>query len=350
MFSSFSPSRVSKVKRSTITNAPPAVANAVVLPDSPRFRFRILVVGRANAGKTTLLQRLCKSTDSPIVRNRAGEKIDIDVKGTVGRGGHDIEHEISFKDNERFVFHDSRGFDAGSEDELQKVQSFIEERAKEQEPANRLHAIWYCIPMNEHGRPITSAEEFFFSKGVAGNVPVIAVFTKFDALHTIAFGELMEQGKGIREARDMAPKHAEEIFRRNDYYGMLQNKKFPPKDFVCTAGMNKDQADCTALITCTAGALDNKTLESLVVSNQHPEDQGPNYSSLRQSDGPEPNTPELMISSRGALLKAGISTNAATKCYANGDHRSGRKDLKISLTVNTKSSQRTKTTSRTLPN
>ena len=28
-------------------------------------RFRILVIGRANAGKTTLLQRVCNTTEDP---------------------------------------------------------------------------------------------------------------------------------------------------------------------------------------------------------------------------------------------------------------------------------------------
>jgi GTPase SAR1 family protein len=106
-------------------------------------RFRILVIGRANAGKTTLLQRVCKTTESPIVRDRWGSKINTDVKGTVGRGEHDIEHEISFESNDRFVFHDSRGFEAGSEDELQMVQSFIENRAKDKALLMRLHAIWF---------------------------------------------------------------------------------------------------------------------------------------------------------------------------------------------------------------
>ena len=30
-------------------------------------RFRILVNGRANAGKTTLLQRVCNTTDDPCI-------------------------------------------------------------------------------------------------------------------------------------------------------------------------------------------------------------------------------------------------------------------------------------------
>ncbi|KAI9567052.1 hypothetical protein HD554DRAFT_1016436 [Boletus coccyginus] len=231
-------------------------------------RFRILVIGRANAGKTTLLQRVCKTTESPIVRDRDGTKIAADVKGTRGRGEHEIEHEISFESNDQFVFHDSRGFEAGSEDELLKVQSFIEGRAKDQRLGDRLHAIWYCIPMNEHCRPITVAEEAFFSKCGTGKVPVIAIFTKFDALHTIAFGELIEQGKGMREARDMAAKHAEEIFRRNDYCGMLQDKAFPPRSFVCMTGMNEEEADCAALISRTAEALDDEMLEMLLVSAQ----------------------------------------------------------------------------------
>ena len=63
-------------------------------------RFRILVIGRANAGKTTLLQRVCKTTESPIVRDQEGNKvrsvvdipsftnrsfqIDAEVKGNLG--------------------------------------------------------------------------------------------------------------------------------------------------------------------------------------------------------------------------------------------------------------------------
>ena len=30
-------------------------------------RFRILVIGRANAGKTTLLQRVCNTTEDPSI-------------------------------------------------------------------------------------------------------------------------------------------------------------------------------------------------------------------------------------------------------------------------------------------
>ena len=40
----------------------------------PKVKFRVLIMGRANAGKTTILQRVCNTTDSPkIYRN--GEEL-----------------------------------------------------------------------------------------------------------------------------------------------------------------------------------------------------------------------------------------------------------------------------------
>ena len=38
--------------------------------------FRILVIGRSNAGKTTLLQRVCNTTKLPEIYNSKGEKVN----------------------------------------------------------------------------------------------------------------------------------------------------------------------------------------------------------------------------------------------------------------------------------
>ena len=38
-------------------------------------RFRILVIGRANAGKTTILRRLCNTTGEAIIFSPNGEKV-----------------------------------------------------------------------------------------------------------------------------------------------------------------------------------------------------------------------------------------------------------------------------------
>jgi GTPase SAR1 family protein len=35
------------------------------LPRGPNVQFRVLIIGRANAGKTSILQRVCDTTESP---------------------------------------------------------------------------------------------------------------------------------------------------------------------------------------------------------------------------------------------------------------------------------------------
>jgi GTPase SAR1 family protein len=39
--------------------------------------FRILVIGRANAGKTTILQRVCNTRENSEIYNSAGKKVGI---------------------------------------------------------------------------------------------------------------------------------------------------------------------------------------------------------------------------------------------------------------------------------
>ena len=62
------------------------------------------------------------------------------------RGEHDIEHEIMFSNHEGYVFHDSRGFEGGSADELKTVQDFVRRRSHESKLKDRLHAIWF-VPL-----------------------------------------------------------------------------------------------------------------------------------------------------------------------------------------------------------
>ena len=33
----------------------------------PGIQFRVLIIGRANAGKTSILQRVCDTTESPVI-------------------------------------------------------------------------------------------------------------------------------------------------------------------------------------------------------------------------------------------------------------------------------------------
>ena len=87
------------------------------------------------------------------------------------RGEHDIDDELVITDCDRYVFHDTRGFEAGSDDELKIIREFVRRKSREKRLKNRLHAIWfaflslsvysyeplrllfrYCIPM-DNDRP-----------------------------------------------------------------------------------------------------------------------------------------------------------------------------------------------------
>ena len=38
----------------------------------PKIKFRVLIIGRANAGKTSILQKVCDTTESPVVYRKKG--------------------------------------------------------------------------------------------------------------------------------------------------------------------------------------------------------------------------------------------------------------------------------------
>ncbi|KAJ8580235.1 hypothetical protein M405DRAFT_855043 [Rhizopogon salebrosus TDB-379] len=221
-------------------------------------RFRILVVGRANAGKTTLLQRICNTTEKPEIFDREGKK----------RGYHNIEDELVFRSNQDFVFHDSCGFESGGEDEFTKMKNFVMDRASTTKLKERIHTIWYCIPMDESHRAITKAEERFFSECDTSDVPVIAVFTKFDALWDDAYGQLKNSGLTRRECSIRAPEHAKEIFAKAKIWDRLRETKYPPKDSVCVAEMEKDNANCEPLLESTTSALSEESMQMLLISTQ----------------------------------------------------------------------------------
>jgi len=63
----------------------------------------------------------------------------------IQRGEHNVNHELIFENNEGYIFHDSRGFESGSQDELVIVQDFVRKKAGEKRLKDRLHAIWLVI-------------------------------------------------------------------------------------------------------------------------------------------------------------------------------------------------------------
>ncbi|KAK7026313.1 GTP-binding protein [Favolaschia claudopus] len=248
--------------------------DAVLDIRSKLSHFRILILGRANAGKTTILKKVCNSVEDPEIFNLRGKKIDPSiVQESAERGLHNIENQMIFKSNPQFIFHDSRGFESGSAEEIDGVKSFIIERAQKNTLADQLHAIWYCLP-TDTGRPLLAADEEFFENDIARKgkpflliLPLVAIFTKFDGLLTEAFNRLRTTGLSIKDARNRQASRAGELLETN-FLEPLKSKQYPPAGYVQLDDMRKETSTCHELIETTANTIDDKALQLLFVSVQ----------------------------------------------------------------------------------
>ncbi|KAF9520369.1 hypothetical protein BS47DRAFT_759121 [Hydnum rufescens UP504] len=144
-------------------------------------RFRVLILGPANAGKTTLLERLTDSPTGAGIVTRNGRHVQDVPIGSDRRGSHNIEDEIAYASYPAFVFHDSGGFEAGGVKEVEAVWKFIRKRSLAS-PSQQLHAIWLCIP-TDNDRPFGFLQSGFLSESTA-SVPIIGIFTKLDGRRT----------------------------------------------------------------------------------------------------------------------------------------------------------------------
>ncbi|KAF8184130.1 hypothetical protein K438DRAFT_1598907 [Mycena galopus ATCC 62051] len=233
--------------------------------------FRILVIGRANAGKTTLLKRVCNSVKEPEIYDENGKKIKAKIlKEAMKRGEHNIENQMIFKSNPGFIFHDSRGFESGSLEEAEKAKNFIKTRAATSRLAEQLHAIWYCLPMADTTRPFLKTDEEFFDLEGVGNgksIPVIAIFTKCDGLFTEVCGALLAEGIDPNELTTKSIEKVEEVLTTR--FKALQQRRFAPVAHVNTRAFAATQDECVKnLVQVTAGALTNDALQLLFVSVQ----------------------------------------------------------------------------------
>ncbi|GJJ11620.1 hypothetical protein Clacol_005856 [Clathrus columnatus] len=225
--------------------------------------FRILIIGRANSGKTTLLKHISDagigSKLPPVYHDYRWRP---SIKPTDGRGIHDINQSFHFLSNPRFVFHDSPGFETGDETQLKQVQEFIRKRSKSRRVDRQLHAIWFCLVTNA-SRPLLELETRFFNEERPTNVPVIAIFTKFDDL----MSQVYDPELGWQENRQIAEKTLENRFKQP-----ISKFKFPPNVCLTMEDMHMNspshQNQITELIEETANSLDNLTLKKLFVSVQ----------------------------------------------------------------------------------
>ncbi|KAH9012451.1 hypothetical protein EDB84DRAFT_1405616 [Lactarius hengduanensis] len=228
----------------------------------PMIKFRVLIVGRADAGKTSILQRVCDTTDSPVIF-RGNEEVQLDP--SMDRGENSIEDELVFSNHENYIFHDSCGFEAGSNDELAIVQEFIRQRSGRSRLQERLHAIWFCIPMDNQ-RPELDLRYF---KDICPdrNVPVIAVFTKYDQFLRNVKMHLEDYGNTDNVSDEAERQFKEHYLRHLDdgvRFVRLESPSSPCTDPLVKE-MHRPETRCDALLEKTAEAL-NEDVGTLMLS------------------------------------------------------------------------------------
>ncbi|KAH9942620.1 hypothetical protein B0H21DRAFT_824081 [Amylocystis lapponica] len=152
-----------------------------VMDDCPKFR--VLVVGKSGVGKSSLINAAFKCTLANVSEHQ--------------RGISSIEDEITSESNQRFVLHDSQGYEPGEVENFRILEEFIKWRTQETDVSKKLHAIWLCISTPfAGGRVFETGDEKIFDID-RGNVPIIVVFTRFDELVARVEGSLMKGDRAM---------------------------------------------------------------------------------------------------------------------------------------------------------
>ncbi|KAF9507558.1 hypothetical protein BS47DRAFT_289612 [Hydnum rufescens UP504] len=229
-------------------------------------RFRVFILGPANSGKTTLLERLTDSPAGAAIVTRSGKRVKEVPKGNDQRGIHNIDDEITYASNPAFVFHDSGGFEAGGVEELEAVWKFIRKRSLAS-PSQQLHAIWLCIP-TDNDRPFGFLQSGFLSQSTA-SVPVVGIFTKLDGRRTKVEIEVLGPRPSPSDFCDRAQEVDQKVAEFvNRLEARCWNERYPPTGFIRVENMHEVSewsiASCDQLLQVTMDALPHETQRSLL--------------------------------------------------------------------------------------
>lgn len=97
------------------------------------------------------------------------------------RGIHDVREEITWEGRPDLIVHDSGGFEAGGDDEIQAIEAFLKNTSTAEDILARVHVIWFCIDINSSRTLQTATEKLFVAVSkYAREVPVLVVATKKD--------------------------------------------------------------------------------------------------------------------------------------------------------------------------
>ncbi|KAI9574097.1 hypothetical protein HD554DRAFT_2228359 [Boletus coccyginus] len=147
-----------------------------------------------------------RGTKSGVGKSSLIEKVfgvsGVDVSNST-RGKASIDQEHIASDNQRFIVHDSCGFEAADRENLTAVRNFILDRRRRRDLQDQLHAVWLCLAVPYAGGRLLEAgvEEFLKDRHqTLGNIPLVVVFTKLDLLVNTLETDCLEKGEPFHEA------------------------------------------------------------------------------------------------------------------------------------------------------
>ncbi|KDQ17157.1 hypothetical protein BOTBODRAFT_598775 [Botryobasidium botryosum FD-172 SS1] len=164
-------------------------------------RYRILVLGRCGVGKTSLIKEAFNV-----------EKLE---PSKYLPGVCKITDEIVPDADDRFVLHDSQGFEPGESANFKVVRAFVDERAKKRDVKDQIHAIWLCIQVPFAGsRVFERSDEMILE--FEHKIPVIVIFTQYDRLYDYVKFNMEAatfRGKDEKQIRAIVDVEAEASFK-----------------------------------------------------------------------------------------------------------------------------------------
>ena len=142
--------------------------------------FRILVCGKTGVGKSTLINKVFG--------------VEMTEESTsYSQGVHDINKAFESPNHPGLLVHDSRGWQAGSDKELDLIAKFLRHRAFQKDPAESLHVIWFCVDSDVSRIEEADKRTFETIAQFSNHVPVFVIGTKKDKLVAFRKMELLDK-------------------------------------------------------------------------------------------------------------------------------------------------------------
>ncbi|KAH7253297.1 hypothetical protein B0J15DRAFT_526615 [Fusarium solani] len=222
--------------------------------------FRILVCGKTGVGKSTLINKVfgVEMTDESL---------------SYQQGVHDINVAFESPKHPGLLIHDSRGWQAGSDTELDLIAKFLRHRAFQEDPAEALHVIWFCVDSDVARIEEADKRTFATIAQYSHQVPVFVVGTKKDKLMGYRkmqlLEEIMEETGNYKEAKKQAEEKASAIAEAQ--FAELRNQlsqieHYKADGFCCLS--KDDDAGIKDLLSQTIGLIADERVRLFCVAAQ----------------------------------------------------------------------------------